>query len=266
MNEKLRKAFDEIHAEEALKRTTKEYLSQQIRKQAEHKSSPYRRLIPVMACLVVMILGFGGYRIYFTPVSVISIDINPSIEWNINRFDRIISVENYNEDGKELSDSLDVTNKNYSEALGLLVDNPVLRTYLSRDESLTITVVNEDGTQNDQMLQTVRSCTSGIENTHCVSAEYEDLEEAHETGLSCGKYNAYLVLKSLDPDITTEEVQQMTMREIQDRIQALSGQDDSTAGSSTGYSGSGHHDEEHGAGNSSSGKGTNGHNRQQNHE
>ena len=49
------------------------------------------------------------------------------------------------------------------------------------------------------------------------------MEAAHDCGLSYGKYRAYLELAALDPTVTPEEVQGMTMREIRDRIAALSG-------------------------------------------
>lgn len=222
MNEKIKKAFDQIQAEEGLKGTTKEYLSQKIRQRSSGRSRAIRRILPVMACFLMGLLGVGGYHMYFTPVSVISIDINPSIEWSLNQFDRIIAVENYNEDGEKLSDTLDVNNKSYSEALELLMENSLVEEYLNQDEYLTITVVGEDKDKSEQMLETTRACTSGIQNVYCAEADYSELQAAHETGLSCGKYRFYLVLQSLDPSITTEEIQQMTMREIRDRINTLS--------------------------------------------
>lgn len=248
MNEKIKEVFEQIHAEEALKDTTKEFLSQKIRQRPKHTFGTYRHLLPAAACFLFVLLGIGGYHAYFTPVSVISIDINPSIEWNINRFDRIVSVANYNEDGEALSATLDVANKSYSEALDILVNSPMVKDYLARNEYLTLTVVEEENSQNEQMLQTVRSCTSGIRNVYCVSADYSQLEEAHESGLSCGKYNAYLVLQSLDPDITPAEIQQMTMREIRDLIDTLS-EETTVETDSTGYPGSkGQHHEHGGSG------------------
>ena len=53
----------------------------------------------------------------------------------------------------------------------------------------------------------------------------ETAREAHALGLSCGRYMAYLEWKALDPDVTPEEFNGMTMREIRDRIAALSGED-----------------------------------------
>lgn len=258
MNDKIKRAFDQIQAEETLKRTTKDYLRQRIRQTQTHRSGFRRYLLPAMACFLFVLLGVGGYRLYFTPISVISIDINPSVEWNINRFDKIISVKNYNEDGEKLSETLDVTNKNYQEALNMLVSNSAVKEYLAQDEYLSITVVVEDEAQNDQMLQAVRSCTSGIRNAHCSSADYSELEAAHETGLSCGKYHAYLLLQSLDPSITPDQIRQMTMRQIRELIGTLT-EDGSRESDSNNAPETGYQTEEHGWGNGSSSKGIHGH-------
>mgnify|MGYP006964182038 CR=1 FL=1 len=58
----------------------------------------YKRVLSVAACLLLLFLG--GRQFYFIPTVKISIDINPSMELGVNRFDRIVSVEGYNDDGK----------------------------------------------------------------------------------------------------------------------------------------------------------------------
>ena len=72
----------------------------------------------------------------------------------------------------------------------------------------------------------MQSCTSGKSNTYCYAARTEEVQAAHETGLSYGKYRAYLELQELDT-VTVEQIQTMTMREIRERIWELSGDGDS---------------------------------------
>ena len=45
----------------------------------------------------------GKRWLYFTPIAEISIDINPSIELRVNRFDQVISVDGLNGDGQALA-------------------------------------------------------------------------------------------------------------------------------------------------------------------
>lgn len=45
---------------------------------------------------------------YLTPYSYVSVDVNPSFEFYINRFDRVLTVKALNDDGKELSKDINI--------------------------------------------------------------------------------------------------------------------------------------------------------------
>ena len=98
MNNRVKDAFDCIHAEEALKKSTKDFLREQLYKDHTRRRFPYKRMAAVMACLLLVIAGWRGYSAYFTAVFTISVDVNPSIELDVNRFDEVISVAAYNQD------------------------------------------------------------------------------------------------------------------------------------------------------------------------
>ena len=75
------------------------------------------------ACLVLIALASGGGYVFFTPTAYISIDINPSLELGINRFDRIVSVEGYNAEAEELLAELDIRFLPYQEGLQELLES-----------------------------------------------------------------------------------------------------------------------------------------------
>ena len=72
-----------------------------------------------------------------------------------------------------------------------------------------------------------KACTAQNKNTYCGFIRSEEAEAAHEIGLSCGKYKAFLELQRLDPTITPDVISNMTMREIRDEIAKRSGNPDS---------------------------------------
>ena len=152
-------------------------------------------------------------------------DVNPSLELGINRFDRIVSVTGYNEDGKALADSLDLKYMDYSDALEALLADQDMEVYLSDNADVVLTVAGKSENQSSQILETVESCASSHENVHCHSGDTEEIHHAHNAGLSFGKYQAYLTLKGLDPSVTLEEIQDMTMSQIRELIQAYSQED-----------------------------------------
>lgn len=219
MNDKLKKAFDQIHAEDELKQSTMEYIRRNAQAQEKPKTKAYRYLVPALACLVFLIVGSF---VYLTPTANISIDINPSIELGINRFDRVVSVKSYNDDGAELKAQLDIKNLKYTEAVEQVMENDTIEALLSKDEILTIGVIGNNEEKSEKILSEVETCTKNERNTYCYFANTQEVEGAHELGLSCGKYKAYLELHSLDGSITADDVRNMTMREIRDLISRLS--------------------------------------------
>lgn len=236
MHDRLKEAFEAVHAEEALKEKTSQFLFQKTRGY-EAKRRPLRRFVPVMACcLLVLFLSLGAGWVYFTPVSAITIDINPSLELSINRFDRVLSVKGYNEDGHSLAEAVNVTFLKYEDALRQILDSADIQEHLRHEEPMSIVVISPDQQQSDKMLDTVRHCTQGQHNVHCHAGNSEEAAAARAVGLSTGKYRAFLELQALDPSVTPEEIQGLTMREIRDRIAALSKQKE-PAGSSEASSG-----------------------------
>lgn len=229
MNDTLKEALDRIQAEPSLKEDTLAFLSEKTNgyRHAPATFSHARPLLSLAACLLLVVC-LGLWKVWFTPVSVISIDINPSLELELNRFDRVISVEGYNEDGQALADSLSVQFLNYQDALEEILSSETVTDCLAREELLSIAVVDDDAQRQQALLAGVQSCTAGHGPSHCYAADRTALEDAHHAGLSYGKYQAYLELLALDPDITPQQVQAMTMREIRQRIDALSSAEPST--------------------------------------
>lgn len=222
MNKALKELFSPIRAEEALKDHTKAFLAERTREYAKAgaKGRGYPAWAAVCVCLLLALLG--GRWLYFTPVAAISIDINPSIELSVNRFDRVIAVTALNEGGQALSSALDIKYKPYGQALEQILGQDSVAALLSGGEVMAITVAGSDKGRSARLLSGIEACAAGQGNIDCYLARPEEAAAARAAGLSCGKYRAFLELQRLDPDITPEVVEGMTMREIRDRLDCLS--------------------------------------------
>ena len=225
MRDELKTALDKVTADDALRQSTRAFLARQTHDYGAAKARPRaaRRMAAAFACLALVVVGGTGYWAYFSPTCAISIDINPSVELAVNRFDKVISVDGIGKDGDALAESLDVRFLNYADALDCLLQNPEVEDYLAQDEVLSIAVAGDNQGQADAILAQTETCTAGTNNVYCRAASTEEIEQAHEAGLSFGKYEAFLALQALDPSVTPEDVQGLTMREIRDRIAALDG-------------------------------------------
>lgn len=223
MRDELKTALDKVTADDALRQSTRAFLARQTGDFGAAKTRRHtaRRFAAAFACLALVVAGGTGYWAYFSPTCAISIDINPSVELGVNRFDKVVSVEGIGDDGEALAETLDIRFLDYADALDALLADPTVEGYLSQDEVLSIAVAGENEAQADAILAQAETCAAGTRNVYCHAADSAELEHAHEAGLSFGKYQTFLILQSLDPSVTAEDVQELTMRELHDRIAAL---------------------------------------------
>ena len=76
MSNRIRDAFDDVHAEKELKEHTKEYLRRKVYQRRRPLWTAPVRAAAAAVCLFLVVLG-GGAWLYLAPTAYISIDINP---------------------------------------------------------------------------------------------------------------------------------------------------------------------------------------------
>ena len=256
MNETWKNTFDQIHAEPELKEHIKEYLSEKVYRVHDRRVSHFRRLAAA-SVLCLFLCAAGVCYLFFTPVTYISVDINPSLELSLNCFDRVVSVDGYNDDGKALAESLSLRYMNYMNALNRILESDTIKTLLSENNDLSLTVAGESETQSQKVLRDVEASVSASSNIHCHSGDMGEVQEAHSCGMSFGKYQAFQILQELDPSVTADEITGLTMHEIWERIRQLSDEDSGNASGSDSNSAGNHADcagqDPSGSGNSGAG-------------
>lgn len=218
MDNKIKSAFDQVHAENELKDKTKDYLASKLYEKETRRSTKFRNLPAVAVCSLVLLVGIFGYFSYSTPVAAISLDINPSVELEVNMYNRIISATGYNDDGVELTEELDIENMSYDDGVDAVINSDIVSQSIENGNTLEVTVACSSEKRNTAI-------TNCLENNNNISSDCiyqcenrEDVETAHSLGLSFGKYRAYLELKEVNPDITPDDIKDLTMREIRDMI------------------------------------------------
>lgn len=234
---KIKEIFDAVYAGEELKAHTREHLH---RRFYEKQGKSLFRAGYAVVCSLFLLFGIGGYVFYFKPVTYISIDINPSIELELNRIDRIIGVIPYNEDGAAAIKDLPLINRKYDDGIIALLESRGMSAYLSEEADITISVASEYEDKNAAIRARVEACTGErYGNVHCHASSGEELQDAHHADLSFGKYRAFLELQAENPDLTVEDIKGMSMREIQE-IMAGTSWNGKEAGGNEGHGRHGH--------------------------
>lgn len=230
-------AFDSVYAGQDLKEKTKSYLSQS----SGCRKSGVARYAAAAACLLFVLLGGAGYQFYMTPVAAISIDVNPSMEWEVNCLDRVVSVICYNQEAEDVAAKLRLKHRKYDDAINELLTSSEMSVYLAENDEVSISVAAEDEARSIRIQDRAAECAGRhCSNVSCHGGTESDRQAANEAGVSLGKYEAYLALRELDPAITLEEVSGLCMCEIQNRIREYEGQSAEMDQTENGHTGRGH--------------------------
>lgn len=217
MDERIRRAFDAVRADEDLKRKTLDALERQTR------SIPRRRpLAAAFAALALAVLTAAGGLAYATPAAAVSVDADASVELAVNAFGRVVGVTCYDEAAQAAVDATPVLHHSWTQAAAALSGA------LSKTDGATVTVSADSG-HCEGLLS-----AGGAAGLTCYALDPETAQAARVAGLSLGKYRAYLTLSALDPTVTQDEAGEMTMGELQRCIDACEGH-----GSGQGQQGSG---------------------------
>ena len=222
MNDKIKGAFDTIKSGDELKKNTREFLSQKTRGYKRKVFFPYRWLTVAAKCTLFAVICFGGYSLYFTPTSVISLDVNPSIELGVNRFDRVVSIDTYYEGFDTTEPSINVRFLNYKDAIEQILADENMTPYVNQGQFMAVTVFGSSEEKSSEMLSELSACTASYNNVFCFSGNRQEVADAHSEGMSFGKYRAFLELNALDPEIMPKDVKELTMGQIWNEIRMLS--------------------------------------------
>lgn len=203
----------------------------------------------LIAAALLLVLGaslFAGA--YFTPYSLVSLDVNPSVELALNRFDYVISARAMNEEGAALLGLSAVENKRAAEALGTLLGGGYLAPYLGAEADITLTVQGGSPQKEAALLnrmdavaeEALRYEGRGL-RIHCLGVDRATVAAAHGCGVTAGKYLALLELQAADPNVDIRRYAHCTIGEIKEETARCAGHGGQGGGRGPGHGhGKGH--------------------------
>ena len=213
MNNQIGRAFAQIHATDQMRQSAAACIARYNQKKKRRSKAVLRLAV---ACGLFLCMGIGNWYVFAAPVSYISVDINPSVELTLNRLNRVTAAEGKNADGQRLLADLDLTGKNYLEAVERLVESDRLQTYLDHDAALIVAVASPRA--DELLLELENSVVTTQYGGTCRRTDLKDVPAAHACGLSLGKYEMYTRLSQYDKTITPEICHKMTMRQMRDLL------------------------------------------------
>jgi len=157
----------------------------------ERKGMKSKKLA-VMASTAAAFLMFCGATVWanVNPYSYVSLDVNPSIEFTLNRFDRVLSVEAVNADGEEILKKVTLDEVKYEkidEALTMAIDAIYEEGYFTSDiegdveGGLVIATYGKDEEKSEELAERLGELAEGLEEGDTVAdTEENDVNDENQ--------------------------------------------------------------------------------------
>lgn len=165
------------------------------------KSAQKFMKIAAAAAAMLLVVARGTY-IYSSPYGVVSLDVNPSIEYTINRLDKVLYVNGVNDDGKNILDNLDgdkLINMSIEKAVDITIDQIESEGYFAgEDRNYVVVAANTiQETHTDKLVNKLDGSLTNNQKVKPIAmkASDDDLTAAREKGTSPGKM---MIVENLD--------------------------------------------------------------------
>lgn len=203
---------------------TKENMTMQTQKKQNTRSFP--KLIVAASILFVFGCSFLASTLVPHVDSIISVDVNPSIQIATRSNDKVLKVTAMNEDALRVLDGMDLKNVDLDVATNAILGALLKNGYLSAenpDNTVLISVANKDQAKAEKLEKEMSQSVSGIlkeNNTHAtiftqkeaVSKELQAFADQH--GISLGKADFVMKLLAKDNTLKADELAKMSLKEL----------------------------------------------------
>ena len=190
----------------------------------------------IAACLAVMLLGGGGvfYQRANAVASVVSLDVNPSIELKVNRSEKVLSCTPLNEDAKailaDMSNGADLKGAKLDVAVNAIVGSLVRNGYLdSISSAIMISVEDKDTARAEKLQRELTSTVDGVLQTSEAKAAVltqtltQDAgreQQARENNISTGKAALVNHVLALNSALKFDALAKLSVEELKDLAEA----------------------------------------------
>ena len=200
------------------------------------KTAKRKWTILVAACLAVVLLAGGGvlYQQANAVASVVSLDVNPSIELKVNSSEKVLVCTPLNEDAKailaDMSNGADLKGAKLDVAVNAIVGSLVRNGYLdSISSAIMISVEDKDAARAEKLQRELTSTVDGVLQTNEAKAAVltqtltQDAareQQARENSISTGKAALVNRVLAINPALKFDALAKLSVEELKDLAEA----------------------------------------------
>ena len=189
----------------------------------------------IAACLAVMLLGGGlFYQRANAVASVVSLDVNPSIELKVNRSEKVLVCTPLNEDAKailaDMGNGADLKGAKLDVAVNAIVGSLVRNGYLdSISSAIMISVEDKDTARAEKLQRELTSTVDGVLQTsesrasvltQTLTQDAGLTQQARENSISTGKAALVNRVLTINPSLKFDVLAKLSVEELKDLAEA----------------------------------------------
>ena len=185
--------------------------------------SLWLRVGSIAAVFVLLMVGITGYTLFGKVDSIVTLDVNPSIELRVNRYDRVLRATPLNADGEKVIGTMRLKNVDLDVAVNALIGSMMKNGYLSEiSNSILVTVDGADRTRSSALSEHLSSeieaqlnagfTGSVLSQTVQHDETLQSLADAH--AITVGKAQLIQALIDRNPLYSFDALSKLTINEL----------------------------------------------------
>ena len=189
------------------------------------RTSPLRSFAAIAAVLVLIIAGVFAVKNLGAPsdtlAAVVSLDVNPSIELNVDKDEKIISAKGLNDDGRRVLGDMELEGSSLEVAVNAVIGSMLKNGYLDdMANSILVSVSGVNGYDADKLRSTLADDVNRqLENCSVLSqdvsnADSDTVKLADKYGITVGKAALIRQIVAADSRHSFEELAPLSINEL----------------------------------------------------
>ena len=190
----------------------------------------------VAACLAVLLLGGGGLLVQqaHAVTSVVSLDVNPSIELRVNSREKVVSCQALNQEAQAVLEDMDggrdLKGVKADVAVNAIVGSLVRNGYLdSISSAIMISVEDKDTARAEKLQRELTSAVDGVLQTseakaavltQTLTQDAAREQQARENNISTGKAALVNCVLAINPSLKFDALAKLSVEELKDLAEA----------------------------------------------
>ncbi len=193
-----------------------------------------RRWVPMAVAAALVILACGGFSVYSwraakTVASVVSLDVNPSIQLQVNQKERILSAQPLNEDAQIILEGMDLQGTQLQVAVNAIMGSLLQHGYLDSLSSAILISVEDSDAQRASRLEAelTGEVDAALQNASAGAAVLSQVvgydaaleTQAQASGISVGKAAMVQSIQAIAPDLSFEDLAALSVEELKQLLE-----------------------------------------------